>query len=52
MARVILPNFPHHIVQRGNRKQDVFFKDSDYEEYLELLKEWCKKEETRSEGSR
>jgi putative transposase len=45
LARVIIPNFPHHITQRGNRRQDVFFNAGDYEYYLELLKEWCKEEE-------
>jgi putative transposase len=41
LARVILPGYPHHITQRGNRCQDVFFKESDYLYYIELLKEWC-----------
>ena len=45
LARVILPNFPHHTIQRGNRRQDVFFNAGDYGYYLELLKEWCKEEE-------
>ena len=44
LARVILPGYPHHIIQRGNRKQDVFFCEGDYRYYLELLKEWCKQE--------
>jgi putative transposase len=44
LARVILPGYPHHITQRGNRSQDVFFKPSDYVDYLKLLKEWCEKE--------
>lgn len=44
LARVVLPGYPHHITQRGNRRQDVFFQDSDYEHYLELLKEWCDSE--------
>ena len=44
LARVVLPGYPHHITQRGNRRQDVFFKDSDYEQYLELLKTWCQQE--------
>ncbi len=44
LARVILPGYPHHITQRGNRRQDVFFKTSDYDDYLKLLKEWCDKE--------
>ncbi|MDX9701405.1 MAG: transposase [Candidatus Auribacterota bacterium] len=37
LARVVAPNYPHHIIQRGNRRQDVFFCDSDKELYLELL---------------
>ena len=44
IARVIVPNYPHHIVQRGNRKQDVFFQEDDYHYYLELLAYWCKEE--------
>jgi len=39
IARVVAPDFPHHIVQRGNRRQKVFFKDADYEDYLKLLDE-------------
>lgn len=45
LARVILPGYPHHITQRGNRRQDVFFKDEDYLYYLELLKQWCDEEQ-------
>ncbi len=45
LARVILPGCPHHIAQRGNRRQEVFFCDEDYEIYLGLLKEWCRKEQ-------
>jgi putative transposase len=44
LARVILPGYPHLITQRGNRRQDVFFKDEDYLYYLELLKHWCHEE--------
>ena len=45
IARVILPGYPHHITQRGNRKQDVFFYDSDYRYYLKELKDWCDAED-------
>jgi len=45
LARVVLPGYPHHITQRGNRRQDVFFEEGDYEYYLKLLKEWCAKED-------
>jgi len=44
LTRVVLPGYPHHITQRGNRRQDVFFATNDYEVYLGLLKEWCGKE--------
>ena len=44
LARVILPGYPHHITQSGNRCQDVFFHDEDYAAYLSLLKAWCGKE--------
>jgi len=25
MARVVIPNYPHHVTQRGNRRQKIFF---------------------------
>jgi len=39
VARIVIPNVPHHITQRGNDRQDVFFVDDDRRIYLELLKE-------------
>ncbi len=44
LARVILPEYPHHVIQRGNRRQAVFFCEDDYLFYLELLKQWCDSE--------
>jgi putative transposase len=41
MARVVAVNMPHHITQRGNRRQQVFFCDEDYEAYRTLLSESC-----------
>ncbi|MEZ4820464.1 MAG: transposase [Bdellovibrionota bacterium] len=35
--RVVVSDIPHHVVNRGNRRQDVFFQASDYEYYLEML---------------
>jgi putative transposase len=32
---------PHHITQRGNRRQPTFFCDDDYVAYLVLMAEWC-----------
>ena len=30
--------FPHHITQRGNRRQPTFFCDEDYQSYVELIR--------------
>lgn len=37
MGRVILPNYPHHVVQRGHNRQVVFAESSDYLRYLDTL---------------
>jgi putative transposase len=37
--RFYLPDFPAHIVQRGNSRQAVFFSDGDYAAYLDWLRE-------------
>ena len=39
-ARVLVPNCPHHIVQRGHNRKAVFLDDQDYQYYIENLKEW------------
>jgi putative transposase len=39
VARIVIPEFPHHITQRGNNRQDVFFTDDDRRYYLGRLKE-------------
>ena len=39
-ARVIVPNFPHHVVQRGHNRNAVFVEEHDYQYYLETLNEW------------
>ena len=38
-ARIVIPDVPHHITQRGNNRQDVFFVDDDRRVYLSILKE-------------
>ena len=30
-ARVVVPDHPHHVTRRGNRRMQVFFGDDDYE---------------------
>jgi len=39
-ARVIVPGFPYHIVQRGHNRQPVFVERRDFEHYLANLQEW------------
>lgn len=43
IARLVVPHAPHHITQRGNRRQAVFFCEDDYRAYLALVAEWCAK---------
>ena len=37
-ARIVIPDLPHHVTQRGNNGQDVFFVDDDRRVYLRLLR--------------
>lgn len=37
LGRVVLPNYPHHVVQRGHNKQVVFAEEADYLHYLNTL---------------
>jgi putative transposase len=39
LARMVLPGIPHHITQRGNRRERTFFEAADYALYLDLLAE-------------
>jgi len=41
IARVVVPEVPHHITQRGNRRLQTFFCDEDYEAYRDLMSQWC-----------
>lgn len=41
IARIVIPDVAHHVTQRGNRRQDVFFGDADYAAYFALLKRAC-----------
>jgi putative transposase len=40
IARAVVPGVPHHVIQRGNRRMDVFFTPGDRENYLGLLREF------------
>jgi putative transposase len=37
IARVVVPGLPHHITQRGNRREPVFFEAEDYQLYRRLI---------------
>ncbi len=39
MGRIVLPNYPHHVVQRGHNRQVVFAVDEDFQRYLTDLRE-------------
>jgi putative transposase len=44
LARLVIPGLPHHVTQRGNRRQQTFFNDGDYAAYIELMADWCREE--------
>jgi putative transposase len=37
LPRLVLPGIPHHVTQRGNRRERTFFEEGDYALYLDLL---------------
>jgi putative transposase len=46
----VVTEVAHHITQRGNNRQDVFFVDDDRRVYLELLQKYCEKYGMRVHG--
>ncbi len=43
LARIVVPGLPHHVTQRGNRREAIFFEDGDQEIYRDLLAEQTRK---------
>jgi putative transposase len=41
VARIVVPDVPHHVTQRGNNQEKVFFSDEDRIVYLKILKDQC-----------
>jgi putative transposase len=41
LARICVPNLPHHVTQRGNGRARTFFSDDDFTLYLKLLAAAC-----------
>lgn len=46
-SRIVIPGVPHHVVQRGNRSQPIFFSDADRSRYVDWLAEGCRRFATR-----
>ena len=42
LARIVLPDVPHHVTQRGNRRMAIFSEKADYALYRDLLAERLK----------
>jgi putative transposase len=36
IARAVVPGLPHHVTQRGDRREPVFFEADDYRPYRRL----------------
>jgi putative transposase len=39
---LVIPGCAHHLTQRGNNRQDIFFVDDDRRSYLRMLAEECR----------
>ena len=39
MGRVVLPNYPHHVVQRGHNLKVVFAEEADFRRYLDDVRD-------------
>lgn len=37
IARIVVPGYPHHVTQRGNRRQPTFFCSGDYRAYMRFI---------------
>ena len=43
IARFVVPGLPHHVTQRGKRRERAFFGEDDYALYRDLLARQCRK---------
>ena len=42
-ARIIIPNLPHHVLNRSNNKEIIFFDDEDFKFFLRQIKKYKEK---------
>ena len=47
IARIVIPHIPHHVIQRGNRNQRVFFSEDDKKLYLKILTFNCSRQKIK-----
>ena len=47
LARLVVPDVAHHVTQRGNRRQPVFFGEADYAAYVDLVAAACAERNVR-----
>jgi putative transposase len=45
IARIVGTGYPHHVVQRGNNRENVFLNRTDYEKYLFSLAKYSEEKE-------
>lgn len=43
VARIVVPGMPHHLTQRGNRREDIFFTPADRAKYANLMRDCCRR---------
>lgn len=43
IARLVVPEYPHHITQRGNYRQDIFKDDADRRQYIFFIADYSRK---------
>jgi putative transposase len=51
IARFMVPDCPHHVTPRGNRRGTTFFRDDGDRLYRALLAEAAAKARTEAEGA-
>jgi putative transposase len=37
LARIVVPGLPHHVTQRGNRREPIFLEPGDQDIYRRIL---------------
>ena len=45
LARIVVPDCPHHVTARGNRREPIFFENGDQDIYCDMLAEQMRKAE-------